>query len=96
MLDIKKIREDYEGVLKAVESRTHGDFGLPDVRTLDEERRALLAEVEQLKSKQNAASKEIPRLKKEGKDASELLDEMKKLSDEIKEKDAVVTGVEEK
>jgi seryl-tRNA synthetase len=95
MLDIKKIREDYEGVLKSVESRTHGDYGLPHVKALDEERRALLSEVEQLKSKQNAASKEIPRLKKEGLDASELLDEMKKLSEEIKEKDAVVSGVEE-
>jgi seryl-tRNA synthetase len=96
MLDIKKIREDYEGVLKATLSRTHGDFGLPEVRALDEERRALLSEVEQLKSKQNAASKEIPRLKKEGKDASKLLDEMKTLSEEIKVKDAIVAEANER
>ena len=79
MLDIKRIRDDYEGVCKAVESRQHGDFGLPQVRALDEERRALLTEVEALKSRQNAASKEIPRIKKEGGDAAALLAEMKQL-----------------
>ena len=28
MLDIKRIREDYEGVKKSVESRLKGDFGI--------------------------------------------------------------------
>ena len=31
MLDIKRIREDYEGVKKAVELRGKGDFGLSNV-----------------------------------------------------------------
>jgi seryl-tRNA synthetase len=96
MLDIKRIREDYEGVLAAVESRGHGDFGLSAVRALDEERRALLGDVESLKARQNAASKEIPRLKKEGGDASALLAEMKSLSDEVKEKDAALAEVDGK
>jgi seryl-tRNA synthetase len=95
MLDIKRVREEYEGVLSAVESRGHGDFDLPKARILDAERRALLSDVEQLKSRQNAASKEIPALKKAGKDASKLLAEMKALSDEIKEKDARVAETEE-
>jgi len=89
MLDIKKIREDYEGVYAAITSRTHGDFGLPEVKSIDEEYRKLLAEVEGLKAKQNAASKEIPKIKAAGGDASALLAELKELSGEISAKDAL-------
>ena len=49
MLDIKRIREDYEGVKKAVESRGKGDFGIEDVKTYDLKRREILATVEQMK-----------------------------------------------
>ncbi|MDR1068709.1 MAG: serine--tRNA ligase [Clostridiales Family XIII bacterium] len=89
MLDVKRIRENYEMVYAAVTSRTHGDFGLPDVKAIDEEYRKLLTEVEGLKAKQNAASKEIPKIKKEGGDASALLAEMKALSDEITAKNEI-------
>ena len=37
MLDIKRIREDFEGVKKAVEFRGKGDFGLDNVKKYDEE-----------------------------------------------------------
>jgi seryl-tRNA synthetase len=96
MLDIRRIRDEYEAVKQAVESRGQGDFDLPRVRALDEERRALLKEVESLKSRQNAASKQIPILKKEGKDASELLKELKELSEIIKTKDGLVAETEER
>ncbi|MDR0852204.1 MAG: serine--tRNA ligase [Clostridiales Family XIII bacterium] len=96
MLDQKKIRDEYETVLKAVESRGHGDFGLPEARALDAARRELLGEVEKLKNRQNVASKEIPIYKKEGKDVDGLLAELKELSDEIKTKDGLVSEVEEK
>lgn len=76
-------------VYAAVTSRTHGDFGLPEVKAIDEEYRKLLTEVEGLKAKQNAASKEIPKIKKEGGDASALLAEMKALSDEITAKNEI-------
>lgn len=94
MLDIKKIREDFEGVKKALELRGSGDFGLSNIPALDERRRAVLAEVEALKSKQNSDSKLIPVMKKEGKDTSELMAEMKKLSDQIKELDGKVSEIE--
>ncbi|MDR1953956.1 MAG: serine--tRNA ligase, partial [Clostridiales Family XIII bacterium] len=96
MIDQRKIRENYDAVKDAVESRGHGDFGLPRVQSLDVERRELLSEVEKLKNRQNVASKEIPRLKKEGRDAGELLAEMKTLSEEIKTKDGLVAAVEDK
>ncbi|HVI39228.1 MAG TPA: serine--tRNA ligase, partial [Anaerovoracaceae bacterium] len=95
MLDIKRIREEFDQVKKAVESRGQGDFGIDSVLKLDEKRRSILASVEQMKNKQNLDSKEIPRLKKEGMDTTELMKEMKTLSDEIKKLDSEVSEVEE-
>ncbi len=95
MLDIKKIREEYEAVKESVERRGKGDFGLSGIPALDEKRRAILAKVETMKNKQNQDSKEIPKLKKEGKDVSELMTQMKKLSEDIKELDSQVSEVEE-
>ena len=96
MLDIKRIREDFDGVKKAVESRGKGDFGIDKVREYDVERRKLLAEVEQMKNQQSTSSRQIPVLKKEGKDTTELMAEMKKLSEEIKVLDGQVSEVEAK
>ena len=63
MLDIKRIREDFEGVKKAVETRGNGDFGIEDVRTYDLKRREILSTVEQMKNEQKVKSKQIPVLK---------------------------------
>jgi len=94
MLDIKRIREDYEGVKAAVERRGKGDFGLSNVAELDKKRRELLATVEQMKNEQSVKSKQIPVMKKNGEDTTELMAEMKKLSEEIKALDAQVSEVE--
>lgn len=96
MLDIKRIREDFDGVKKAVESRGKGDFGIDKVREYDVERRKLLAEVEQMKNQQSTSSRQIPALKKEGKDTTELMAEMKQLSEKIKVLDGQVSEVEAK
>ena len=93
MLDIKKLREDFEGMKAGVERRGKGDFGLDKVKELDMKRRALLAEVEAMKNKQNTTSREVPKLKKEGKDVSALFKEMKELSNKIKEMDAEVADI---
>ena len=85
MLDIKRIREDYEHVKERVEFRGKGSFGLEKAKELDEKRRALLADVEAKKNKQNTVSREIPKMKKAGEDTSAVMAEMKQLSQEIKE-----------
>ena len=95
MLDIKRIRDNYEEVKAAVERRGKGDFGIERVRDLDIRRRAILAEVEALKNKQNVTSREVPKLKKAGEDTTALFAEMKQLSARIKELDAEVAEVEE-
>lgn len=94
MLDIKRIREDFDGVKAAVERRCKGDFGIDNVLEYDKQRRALLAEVEQMKNQQSVKSKEIPKMKKAGEDTTQLMAEMKKLSEEIKVLDAKVSEVE--
>ena len=94
MLDIKRIREDFEGVKEAVERRCKGDFGLSRVPELDAQRREVLAKVEQMKNRQNTVSKEIPKMKKAGEDTTEIMAEMKTLSAEIKELDAQVSALE--
>lgn len=95
MLDIKRIREDFEGVKARVEFRGKGDFGIDNVKKLDEQRRELLAEVETMKNKQNTVSREIPKLKKAGEDTTAIMAEMKELSGKIKELDGQLSGIEE-
>jgi len=95
MLDIKRIREDYEGVKAAVERRGKGDFGLSEIPKLDEKRREILAKVEAMKNNQNQTSKLIPQMKKAGEDTTEVMAEMKKLSEDIKALDGELAKIEE-
>lgn len=94
MLDIKRIRENFDEVKAAVERRGQGDFGIDRIPELDKKRRELLSVVEQMKNKQSTVSREIPKMKKEGQDTSAVMAEMKELSDEIKKYDAQVAEVE--
>lgn len=96
MLDIKKIREDFEGVKERVEFRGKGDFGLSEAKKLDEDRRELLAKVESMKNRQNTVSRQVPEMKKKGEDTAEILAEMKNLSREIKELDGQLSELETK
>jgi seryl-tRNA synthetase len=95
MLDIKRIREQFEDVKTAVMSRGQGDFGLEKVRELDIKRREILVAVEQKKNRQSIDSREIPKLKKEGKDTNALMAEMKELSEAIRKMDGELSVVEE-
>lgn len=94
MLDIKLIRSNPEILKRAMEKRKE-NFNVEALINLDERRRQILTEVEQLKNKQNEASKLIPKYKKEGKDVSELMDEMKNLSDKIKVLDGEVRTIDD-
>jgi len=96
MLDLKVIRNNPEILKRAFQKSKDASFNIDTFLTLDEKRRKLLVEVEQLKNKQNTASKLIPQYKKEGKDISDLMAEMKELSDRVKELDQEVKDVDEK
>lgn len=94
MLDIKRLREDFDNVKAAVERRGKGDFGIDNVMVFDEKRRSILAEVEQMKNLQKIESKKIPQMKKNGEDTTALMEEMKELSDKIKVLDEQVSEAE--
>ena len=94
MLDIKRLREDFDNVKAAVERRCKGDFGIDNVMVFDEKRRSILAEVEQMKNLQKIESKKIPQMKKNGEDTTALMEEMKELSDKIRVLDEQVSEAE--
>lgn len=96
MIDIKILRNEPEKLRAALKRRGDNKVDIDGLIKLDEERRELLFEVEQMKSRQNSVSKQIPALKKEGKDTTEIFEEMKKLSDAIKAKDEEVRNIDEK
>ena len=94
MLDVKRVRENFEEVKAAVERRGQGDFGIDNIIKYDKERRELLAEVETLKNRQSVAGKDIPKMKKAGEDTTELMAELKELADKIKVLDKQVSEAE--
>ncbi|MBR5536094.1 MAG: serine--tRNA ligase [Clostridia bacterium] len=95
MLDIRLLRAETEKV-KAALARRKENVDIDAVLELDNKRRELVFEAEQLKKKQNEVSKMIPQLKKAGEDTTAIFAEMKELSDKVKELDAQTKEVEEK
>ncbi len=93
MLDIKMIRTETEKV-KAALARRKENVDIDAVIALDDKRRELLFEAEQLKKKQNEESKRIPQMKKNGEDVAPIFAEMKEISDKIKELDAQTKDTE--
>jgi seryl-tRNA synthetase len=95
MLDLRQIRQEPDIVKAALAKRdpVHAE-AIDRVLALDEERRAGLGEVNDLKAERNTSSKRIGELKRAGEDASELVAEMRRVGDRIDEIDARV-GVAE-
>ena len=67
MLDIKFVRENPDAVDKSCASRQNAHWDRERFFELDEERRSVIAEVENLQAERNAASKEIGLLMRDGK-----------------------------
>lgn len=87
MLDRKLLRDHFEEVAKKLLHRGVERATLEQYRTLDEERRALLIEVEQQKQTRNQVTQEIATLKRNKEDASGKITEMQAIGREIKEND---------
>lgn len=96
MIDIKLIREDVDGVIKKLSTRGKDFSYLKEVKLLDEERRLLLVEVEQLKNTRNEKSKEIGQLKREKKDATHILESVANIGQQINQMDQKIIALEEK
>lgn len=93
MLDIKKIREDFDAIAEKLETRGVERAELDKIVELDEKRRALIAETEQLKKERNEASQRIGQLKRQGEDAEEAVTATRELGDKISELDEQLKAV---
>ncbi len=83
MLNIKLIRENPELVSEALTKRGEDTSSLNNILDIENRRRNLLKDVEEMRQKRNTISQQIGRLKKEGQDASSIMAEAKKLSDDM-------------
>jgi seryl-tRNA synthetase len=84
MLDLKFVRSNLKLVSDGLEKRGY-DLDLSRFQSLDEKRRSILANLEQLRHQRNTVSDRIAVIKKSGEDASSLISEMKTVSKRIKE-----------
>lgn len=94
MLDSKWIREN-TGLVDEKLALRGVNAGLAGFTALDERRRELLLQSEELRALRNKVSQEIPRLKKEGQDTSAEMARMKETGDRIKLLDEELRQVEE-
>jgi len=98
MLDVRLIRDNAEFVRERLATRHGGDEArISEALALDEERRKLLGEVEQLKATRNRVSKEIGALMGQKKlaEAEAKKTETKTIGERISELDVMVKQAEE-
>ncbi|HXE57003.1 MAG TPA: serine--tRNA ligase [Gemmatimonadales bacterium] len=98
MIDIKRLRQDPEGVRAALARRLDPgiDAALEEALRLDRRRREILVRVEALKAERNAASDEVARRKKAKEPVDDLLARLKASGDDVKALDAEVREVEQR
>jgi len=95
MLDLKFIREN-QGVVKEALKNRGIKLDIDECLKLDEERRKLLVETEQLKYERNKASDEIAGLMKEKKNPKDIIGNMKVVSQKIADFDKKVEEIDQK
>ncbi len=95
MIDVRVIRANPELIVEAAKKKGI-ELDIEPFLRLDEERREILYQVEQLKNKRNVVSEEIGRYKATGKNADEMIAEMKEVSARIKEMDDRIRTLDDK
>jgi seryl-tRNA synthetase len=93
MLEIKLVREKYSEIEKSLSNRGE-KMNLPAMREQDDQRRALLLEIEALRHRRNTVSQEIAAMKQKGVDAEPLVLEMRTVAARIKELDATLASLD--
>ena len=93
MLDIKFIREESERVKEALKKRFMETSPVDDAIRLDEKRRELIVEVEEMRSERNSVSKDIGRMKDQAQRQAKI-EAMRDLGQKIDAVDADLQKVE--
>jgi seryl-tRNA synthetase len=94
MLDLKFIRENIEIINENIKNKL-AEIDLSRFGELDEKRRNIIKDVEQLKNQRNVVSKEIAELKKAKQNADDKIASMKEVSDNIKSMDDNLRSVDD-
>ena len=84
MLDIKLFRNEPDLVREKVTKRGMNAQVVDDILALDEKRRQLISQAEEMKAQRNKVSGEIAQKKRNKENADDVIAEMRKLGDEIK------------
>lgn len=93
MIDLRLIREQPDQVREAL-VKLNMDAPIDEILRLDQRRRELITEVEELKAQRNAGSKEISKLPA-GPERDARIAEMRTIGDKIQELDAQVAETDE-
>ncbi|HFI0467360.1 TPA: serine--tRNA ligase [Streptococcus suis] len=96
MLDIKRIRTDFDGVAAKLATRGVAAETLATIKELDAKRREILVTVEELKAERNTVSAEIAQAKRNKENADDKIAAMQKLSADVKNLDAQLLEIDEK
>ena len=94
MLDIKFVRSNADDVISGLRKR-RSKLDLTEFLSIDQKRRDLLLEVEELKTSRNQSSGEISRMKKTGENAEPLLAELTTMSTRIKALDEELKNIDQ-
>ncbi len=95
MLDIKRVRDNFEEVKSMLLTRNEDLGNLDNFETLDTKRRELIAKTEELKAERNKVSEEISVMKRNKEDATAVITRMREVGDEIKTLDAELNAIED-
>lgn len=95
MLDLKRIRTDFEAVSAQLATRGVKKETLEELKALDQKRRDLLVTSEEAKAKRNTASAAIAQAKRNKEDASQQIAAMQELSATIKGIDKELAELDE-
>lgn len=94
MLDLKRIRTDFDAVAKKLATRGFDQETLTTLKELDIKRRELLIKAEEAKAQRNVASAAIAQAKRNKENADEQIAAMQTLSADIKAIDAELADVD--
>ncbi|MBS7345561.1 MAG: serine--tRNA ligase [Caryophanon sp.] len=95
MLDIKRVRDNYEEVKRVLLTRNEDLGNFDQFEQLDARRRELIAKTEVLKAERNKVSEQISVMKRNKEDATDVIARMRQVGDEIKALDAELNEVED-
>ncbi|HET9294134.1 MAG TPA: serine--tRNA ligase [Gemmatimonadales bacterium] len=98
MIDLKRLRQDPDGVRAALARRLDSALNgvVDELLGLDRRRRDLLARVETLKAERNAASEEVARRKRARESADDLMTGLKASGESVKALDAEIREVDQR